>query len=326
MTPLPPPRLKQLEAALCSIPASRREFVNPSIILEQYPTSTQLTAAVVQLAASERYQDLGLGRSVLDLGCGTGMLTMGAALVGSTCIYAVDCDEDALRQARQNVQELLGEDEEDHDDDEDDDDDQQRRPHIEYILAKVQMNRSNLQSTSGNNKGNNHKPSKGGRGGRGRGGRGSSGGGGGGRGSQPAALTKARIIRNGINGTDGIPLRDNCVDTVITNPPFGTKADNQGIDLQFLCTATRLAKRAVYSFHKRSTRPFLLRTIHEWGHTATVVAEMSFDVKQMYQFHKLKTKDIDVDLIRIEIQNVEDKALQRQQQEEDGKDDDVDDD
>jgi hypothetical protein len=43
-------------------------------------------------------------------------------------------------------------------------------------------------------------------------------------------------------------------------PPFGTE-DNASIDVQFLRTATRLARRAGYSFHKqRSIRAFLLIT------------------------------------------------------------------
>jgi predicted RNA methylase len=89
--------------------------------------------------------------------------------------------------------------------------------------------------------------------------------------------------------------------TVLTNPPFGTKSDNAGIDLQFLRTATRLARRSVYSFHKRSTRAFLLKTIQEdWGYPdSKVVAEMAFDVPKMYKFHTQKSKDIEVDLIRI---------------------------
>jgi len=94
--------------------------------------------------------------------------------------------------------------------------------------------------------------------------------------------------------------------TVVTNPPFGTK-DNAGIDLQFLRTATRLAKRAVYSFHKRSTRSFLLKTIQEdWGFPdAKVVAEMSFDIPNMYKFHNQKSKDVEVDLIRVLVGNEE---------------------
>jgi hypothetical protein len=60
----------------------------------------------------------------------------------------------------------------------------------------------------------------------------------------------------------------------------------------------------VYSFHKRSTRQFLLKTIQEdWGYQdAKVVAEMAFDVPNMYKFHTQKSKDIEVDLIRVVVE------------------------
>jgi len=55
------------------------------------------------------------------------------------------------------------------------------------------------------------------------------------------------------------------------------------------------------SFHKRSTRDFLLKMIREdWGFAESeVVAEMKFDIPNSYKFHKCKTKDVEVDLIRI---------------------------
>ena len=65
-------RQKHLESALSSV---RREFPNPDVTLEQYPTSPQLTAAVVWTALER--DDVGPGRSVLDLGCGTAMLSLG---------------------------------------------------------------------------------------------------------------------------------------------------------------------------------------------------------------------------------------------------------
>ncbi|CAM9502521.1 unnamed protein product, partial [Choristocarpus tenellus] len=43
-----------------------------------------------------------------------------------------------------------------------------------------------------------------------------------------------------------------CVDTVIMNPPFGTR--NSGIDMIFLEQALQVASTAVYSMHKSSTR------------------------------------------------------------------------
>lgn len=42
-------------------------------------------------------------------------------------------------------------------------------------------------------------------------------------------------------------------DTVVMNPPFGTK-HNAGMDMKFLSAALNIAKTAVYSLHKTSTR------------------------------------------------------------------------
>ena len=99
----------------------------------------------------------------------------------------------------------------------------------------------------------------------------------------------------------GIGFRANVVDTVVTNPPFGTK-NNAGMDLRFLRTATRLARRAVYSFHKTSTRSFLLSQVRDvWGMKVEVVAEMKFELPKVYKFHKEKSVDIEVDLVRVEL-------------------------
>lgn len=42
-------------------------------------------------------------------------------------------------------------------------------------------------------------------------------------------------------------------DTVLMNPPFGTK-HNAGTDMKFLDTAFKISNKAVYSLHKTSTR------------------------------------------------------------------------
>jgi tRNA G10 N-methylase Trm11 len=65
----------------------------------------------------------------------------------------------------------------------------------------------------------------------------------------PIIPTPSFSKSSNIDDADGIPLRSKCVDTVITNPPFGTK-NNAGMDIRLLRAATRLASRAVYSFHK----------------------------------------------------------------------------
>jgi len=212
------------------------------------------------------------------------MLTVAAAFVieEGELVWGVDCDEDALKIARDNVEHVELDD------------------CVKFVKAEIKMKRNHEDDSGANTKDNGknyhrNRNKNGGRRGRGRGGRG---GGRGGRvGSQPASLTKSRLIHN---GEDGVPLPDNCVETVLTNPPFGTKSNNAGMDVQFLLSATRLARRAVYSFHKRSTRDFLLKLIRDdWGFTESeVVAEMRFDIPGSYKFHKLKSKDIEVDLIR----------------------------
>ncbi|KAL5660698.1 hypothetical protein ACJX0J_027823, partial [Zea mays] len=42
------------------------------------------------------------------------------------------------------------------------------------------------------------------------------------------------------------------VDTVVMNPPFGTRRN--GADMEFLSMALQVASQAVYSLHKTSTR------------------------------------------------------------------------
>ncbi len=103
------------------------------------------------------------------------------------------------------------------------------------------------------------------------------------------------------NDDDGIPIQSNIVRTVITNPPFGTK-HNAGIDISFLRTATiRLATKAVYSFHKSSTRSYLVKIVQSWGYNVEVIAQMKFDIPKMYKFHKLDEVDVEVDLFSVSL-------------------------
>jgi len=88
---------------------------------------------------------------------------------------------------------------------------------------------------------------------------------------------------------------ENVIDVVITNPPFGTK--KKGIDILFLQKALQISK-VVYSLHKTSTRQFVLKKAKEWGAIGKVVAELRYDIPQMYKFHKKESLDIQVDFIR----------------------------
>jgi len=88
------------------------------------------------------------------------------------------------------------------------------------------------------------------------------------------------------------------VDTVLMNPPFGTR--NKGIDMVFVETALRITRKSVYSLHKTSTRKHILKRAAKWGVDAKVIARLRFDIPQMYRFHKQKSVDVEVDLIRFE--------------------------
>lgn len=90
------------------------------------------------------------------------------------------------------------------------------------------------------------------------------------------------------------------IDTILMNPPFGTK-NNKGIDLNFVKAAMNLKPQAIYSLHKSSTRDFLTRKIAKLDPTYSVevLAQMRYDLENTYKFHKKKSVDIEIDLLRI---------------------------
>jgi predicted RNA methylase len=243
------PKLKEVEAALSVV----RPFAAPRVELEQYPTSAHLAARL--LFAAHGFGDVE-ERSVLDLGCGTGMLGLAAELLGAAQVVGVDIDPGALRIAARNKARLFAPDEDEdedeqhealEDDDEADDgaDDGRGEPRSSSCLELVQADVLSQ--------------------------------------SFPLAL----------GGRDGPAF-----DTVVTNPPFGTR--NKGADVGFLQAGLALARNAVYSLHKSSTRDFLQRkATKEWGVGFAVVAELRFDIPKMYDFHKKKSADVAVDLIRL---------------------------
>jgi predicted RNA methylase len=90
------------------------------------------------------------------------------------------------------------------------------------------------------------------------------------------------------------------VDVVLMNPPFGAR--RRGADAEFLRAALPLARRAVYSLHKSSTRAFVAKAAARAGaRAAEVVAEMRYDLPATYKFHRAASKDIEVDLWRFEV-------------------------
>ena len=74
-------------------------FEDPRAPLEQYHTPPELAAHIVHVADLQGDVE---GRTVLDLGCGTGMLALGGALRGPDRVVGVDVDPAPLSTAVEN--------------------------------------------------------------------------------------------------------------------------------------------------------------------------------------------------------------------------------
>ena len=73
---------------------------SPKPSLEQYTIPADIAAVMLYIAA---YTHGGIvGKTVLDLGCGTGRLALGAAFLGAKQVVGVDIDKDAIKMAFEN--------------------------------------------------------------------------------------------------------------------------------------------------------------------------------------------------------------------------------
>ena len=155
---------------------------------------------------------------VADLGCGSGVLSIGAVILGAELVVGVDICEEAIEKLLENREEF------------------EMEGNLDVVLADV---------------------------------------------TDPNSLE--RMSKK--------------FDTVIMNPPFGTK-HNKGIDMTFVKQALNLARNSVYSLHKTSTRQHVLSKAKDWGVEAKVIAELRYDLPATYKHHKKNSVDIEVDFIR----------------------------
>ena len=94
-------RKRDLERALSEIEAHPL----PNAYLEQYTTPSKVAAEILYLTAYV-YDDI-IDKTVVELGCGTGRLGIGAALLGAREVFGVDVDSVAVRVAQKNA-EIMG--------------------------------------------------------------------------------------------------------------------------------------------------------------------------------------------------------------------------
>ncbi|MBN3291379.1 METL5 protein, partial [Polypterus senegalus] len=201
---------KELESCLQQVDV----FEKPKLLLEQYPTRPHIAACMLYTIHNS-FDDIE-DKLVADLGCGCGVLSVGAAVLGAGLCVGFDIDEDALEICSRNIEEF-------------------DLKNIDTVQCDV------------------------------------------------CALVPERF--------------SNKFDTVIMNPPFGTK-HNKGMDMQFLKMALSMSQTAVYSLHKSSTREHIQKKADDWNVKMEVIAELKYDLPASYKFHKKTSVDIEVDFIR----------------------------
>lgn len=194
--------------------------------------------------AQTQYEDIE-SCSLIDLGIGTGMLSIASCMLNAEHVFGFDCDRDALALCQTNIEEF------------------ELNSTIDLIQTDLRRMRLPVDS---------------------------------------------KRIR---------------ADTVIMNPPFGTrpfsvaKEDQDefcstGIDMNFLQHARHLAKYSIYSLHKTSTRDHIYKKANDWNMKMDVLAVLQFEIPKLEKKRpnrKTSTasnaplKAVEVDLIRFEIKD-----------------------
>ncbi|XP_061164674.1 rRNA N6-adenosine-methyltransferase METTL5-like [Saccostrea echinata] len=197
------------------------EFDNPKILLEQYPTSPHI-AAVMLHEIQLKFGDIA-GCSVLDLGCGCGILTIGSVIQEAAYVLGIDVDKEALEVCQRNLN--------------------------EYEISNVDLLQQDI----------------------------------------------VNILPKDLK--DSKKILSKKFDTVIMNPPFGTKK-NAGIDMDFVRAGLMMSTNAVYSLHKSTTREHLCKKAQDWGVSIDFLGQFEFNIAKTFKCHKKKEADIEVDFVR----------------------------
>lgn len=210
-------KLKKLQGYL----ESADVFENPKILLEQYPTTPHI-AAVMLHEIQTKFGDID-GCSVLDLGCGCGILSIGSVMLGASYVLGIDVDEDALKVCQKNLE--------------------------DYDISNMDLLQQDI----------------------------------------------VNICPSSEDVSEKLLAKK--FDTVIMNPPFGTKKKS-GLDMEFVRAGLMMSKNAVYSLHKTSTRKRSKRLAKEWGVTIDIFGQFRFNLEKTYSCDKEDSLDIEVDFVR----------------------------
>lgn len=228
---------KRLQTELSQV----NSFTKPSIYFEQYMTPPDLATEIFLRIE----KDIG-GHTIADLGCGTGMLAIGCALIGADFVLGLEIDTEAVQIAKDNISNF-------------------------DLHNKIDVITCDIKSMA------------------------------------MKALRKQ-------------------FDTVIMNPPFGTKRgvkdikirhhrqkakqkgtakvtsmmeEHQATDIDFLRVGCNLARNCVYSLHKANTIRYIEKTCKDWGIKLEIVEMIRYELTAQYKHEARDSKDIEVYLVRL---------------------------
>src|SRR3989344_1389459 len=94
------------KSGLAIILSGLEGFESPKVRQEQYPTDSEVAASV--LWSAYLLGDIE-GEGIADLGCGTGILGIGALLLGADKVVFIDSDKNALETAKNSISKLKSE-------------------------------------------------------------------------------------------------------------------------------------------------------------------------------------------------------------------------
>jgi len=201
-------RKKKLEIFLSNL----KEMEDPDMFEEQYTTPGDIAAEIALFAYHRGDIE---GKTVIDLGSGTGRLGIASLLLGSKKTYFVEKDKRAVEILKDNLKTLTLK--------------------TNQILGEYEI-------TEGD-----------------------------------ALLV---LLRG---------------DTIIQNPPFGTK--KRKMDTKFLKKAFEIGN-VVYSLHKKGNYDFIRNFALENGFELVEMEDLNFPIKAMFEVHKKRKVIIEVELYR----------------------------
>ena len=180
---------------------------SPKVALEQYTTPANIAADLL-FRACYTYGDI-RGKTVVDLGTGTGRFAIGAAMLGAAHVVGIDLDAKSLHAALSNSNRM--------------------KLKVDWVVGDIET-------------------------------------------------------------------IQNLFDTVIMNPPFGTKRAHA--DIRFLRVALKIGK-VIYSIHKSTTHSFISRWLKDADTEFEVLMTTKMSIPHQYDFHHKRSYAVVVDALRI---------------------------